>query len=235
LKDDPIVYPRQPGASHRHDFFAATTTDAYSTYKKLRQSPTTCSSAADTAGYWSPALILDGETLEPDQMFSYYRVPKGEAPEAVQPFPKSLRMIAGDSKAPGPQHVSIVYYTCSDAPSAPRAGEPYNCGPYAGSQVQAHIIFPSCWDGVRLDSENHKDHMAYPTTDEGCPPTHRVVLPKVSMSVRWPIENGTGAVLASGAAYTLHGDFINAWDQQRLAELVSDCINVGPFCGIIHS
>jgi hypothetical protein len=233
-KDDPIVYPGQPGASHLHDFFAATTTDAFSTYKKLRQSPTTCSSIADTAAYWSPALVLGTETLVPDHMFSYYRVPKGEAPEDVQSFPKSLRMIAGDSKAPGPQHVSIVYYTCSDASGAPKLGVPFNCAQYPGSHVQAHIIFPSCWDGVRLDSENHKDHMAYPTVDEGCPTTHRVVLPKVSMSVGWPIVNGTGAKLASGEAYTLHGDFVNAWDQGRLDQLVADCINAGPFCGIIH-
>src|SRR6186997_1313745 len=46
--DDPIVYPGQPGASHRHDFFANVTTDAYSTYGQLRDGVTTCSSASDT-------------------------------------------------------------------------------------------------------------------------------------------------------------------------------------------
>ena len=29
--DDPIVYPKQPGASHLHDFFGNETTNAFST------------------------------------------------------------------------------------------------------------------------------------------------------------------------------------------------------------
>ena len=34
--DDPIVFPGQPGASHSHDFFGNTTTDASSTYASMR-------------------------------------------------------------------------------------------------------------------------------------------------------------------------------------------------------
>ena len=35
LKDDPIVYPGQPGVSHLHDFYGNTTTNAYSTIASL--------------------------------------------------------------------------------------------------------------------------------------------------------------------------------------------------------
>ena len=56
LKDDPIVYPGQPGASHTHDFFGSTTTNANSTDASMIASGSTCNIAGDTAGYWTPAL-----------------------------------------------------------------------------------------------------------------------------------------------------------------------------------
>jgi hypothetical protein len=38
--DDPIVFPRQPGAAHQHDFFGNTSTNAYSTDASLAGKPT---------------------------------------------------------------------------------------------------------------------------------------------------------------------------------------------------
>lgn len=44
--------------------------------------------------------------------------------------------------------------------------------------MRAQIVFPSCWDGVNLDSEDHKSHMSYPVggaPDSGdCPSSHPV-------------------------------------------------------------
>lgn len=28
--------------------------------------------------------------------------------------------------------------------------------------LRTQLFFPSCWDGVNLDSDNHQSHMAYP-------------------------------------------------------------------------
>src|SRR5258708_3236802 len=44
--------------------------------------------------------------------------------------------------------------------------------------LRAQIFFPSCWDGVNLDSADHKSHMAYPSQgDNGdCPSSHPVQL-----------------------------------------------------------
>jgi hypothetical protein len=233
LTDDPIVYPNQVGASHRHDFFANVTTDAHSTYGELRDGVTTCSSASDTAAYWSPSVKKDGVWVKPINTFAYYRVPKGTSPNQVKTVPKNLRMIAGNSKAPGPQATSIVYWGCSED-SGVKSDMPVNCSGHAGSTVLAHIIFPSCWDGKKLDSPDHKSHMAYPTLDEGCPNDHPVAIPTITMSIKWGFVNGKDITLASGAAYTLHGDFWNAWVQPDLDDLVHDCITNGGFCGIIH-
>jgi hypothetical protein len=39
--DDPIAYPKQPGASHLHDFIGNTTTNAFSTYAGCSQAART--------------------------------------------------------------------------------------------------------------------------------------------------------------------------------------------------
>lgn len=41
------------------------------------------------------------------------------------------------------------------------------------------MFFPSCWDGVNLDSADHKSHMAYPIQNYNsgdCPASHPVHL-----------------------------------------------------------
>lgn len=54
----------------------------------------------------------------------------------------------------------------------------------------ANIRFPTCWDGVNLDSANHMSHVAYPTsgtfeTGGPCPPTHPVRIPQLFYEVIW--------------------------------------------------
>lgn len=47
-----------------------------------------------------------------------------------------------------------------------------------------------CWDGVNVDSPDHKAHVAYPTigsfeTTGACPSTHPVRLPQLMYEVMW--------------------------------------------------
>lgn len=47
-----------------------------------------------------------------------------------------------------------------------------------------------CWDGKNLDSPNHKDHVAYPTTGSfesngPCPATHPIHMPQLMYEVMW--------------------------------------------------
>jgi hypothetical protein len=54
--------------------------------------------------------------------------------------------------------------------------------------VRAIVIFPSCWDGVSLDSPDHKSHVAYTPGLEAlagdkCPQTHPVRIPQVMYEV----------------------------------------------------
>lgn len=57
--------------------------------------------------------------------------------------------------------------------------------------IMANQRFPTCWDGVNLDSPNHRDHVAYPESMYPLSPTHVALgmLMNVSHSrhlrVRW--------------------------------------------------
>jgi hypothetical protein len=86
--------------------------------------------------------------------------------------------------------------------------------------ILSSVTFPTCWDGVNLDSPDHQSHVAYatipfepyaeptvsrpytPELERGkCPDTHPVHLPQVMYEVifdttvfkdeEWPAENGT--------------------------------------------
>jgi hypothetical protein len=50
--------------------------------------------------------------------------------------------------------------------------------------------FPTCWDGVNLDSPDHREHMAYPeegTFESGgkCPASHPVRVPQILLETVW--------------------------------------------------
>ena len=79
-----------------------------------------------------------------------------------------------------------------------------------------HVNFPDCWDGVNLDSPDHKSHMAYAGKGKTCPPTHPILLPRIRVNVRYPTTGGPTAVLASGGQFSGHADFFNVWVPSEL-------------------
>jgi hypothetical protein len=234
LPDDPIVYPKQPGASHLHAFFGNTSTNASSTYTSLRAAGTTCAIPEDTAAYWVPALYSKDRLLTPEPADFYYRNSISDR-KSVRPFPAGLKIIAGDAKASGPQSLKIVYWDCDGGGDPTNRPNPVDCG---AGQPQAHVIFPECWDGTRLDSPNHKSHMAYSVSIGGkrvCPSTHPVPVPGLTFVLEWPVHDGRTIRFSSGPYYTLHADFFNAWNQAELTELVDRCIRAGVDCGTFNT
>lgn len=224
--DDPIVFPGRPGAAHSHDFFGNRSTDAHSTRSSLLRRSTTCHRPSDTAAYWVPTLSQNGRRLTPVTSHLYYRV--GKKPFAgVRPHPPGLRVIAGNSKATGPQGIGVTSWHCGTEPDGRflhRTEVPL-CA--RGRQLHLQVRFQDCWDGRRLDSADHKSHVAY-SVRERCPSSHPVSLPKVNFIVAYPTRGGLGVTLSSGSRYTAHADFFNAWNQRALADLVRRCINGGP-------
>ena len=225
--DDPIVFPGQPGLSHQHTFVGNRSTSAFSSFGSLRSSATTCMRSDDTAAYWVPALYQGTTEVLPVAATVYYR--RGTVAE-VSPFPNNLRMIAGDAKATIPQGMRVTFWSCGIASGVERSTEVPTCPDTRRSFLRLHIRFPECWDGRRLDSADHKSHMAYATRG-GCPSTHPVEVPQITQIYRYPSRGGDGFTLASGGVYSAHADFLNAWKPGALRKLVDDCLNALVHCG----
>ena len=233
--DDPIVFPNQAGKSHLHTFFGNTTTSAASTYECLRAGGTTCRTASDASGYWTPALFRNGAEVSPISMKVYYRTGRHE-PSSVQAFPPAYRVVAGDPAATQAQGLRTTFWLCRQlqnpdaAPTGGPSETPKACP--SDAPLTLHVRFPECWDGVSLDSPDHKSHTAYGQMGT-CPASHPTVLPSLTLIVHYPITGEPGAItLASGSQYSAHADFFNAWDQAVLARSVNECLNAGVQCGV---
>jgi hypothetical protein len=226
--DDPIVDPGMPGmAMHLHDFEGNTSTNANSTTASLESSDTNCELKADTAAYWTPTLYSHGHAVHPDRLHSYYRW--GNVPDVadIKPMPAGLKIIAGDPMASSAQSTSVIGWNCG-VQGQTLYDHPISCR--TGQKVVLHVFFPNCWDGVHLDSADHRSHMAYSRFGR-CPADHPVIVPRLSEDFGYPILDGTGITLASGSYFTAHADFWNTWQQSTMVRLTRDCINRGRQCG----
>ncbi|RMI37403.1 DUF1996 domain-containing protein [Streptomyces triticirhizae] len=230
--DDPIVFPGLPGASHSHSFFGSTVTDAHTNLGDLLNSDSTCDPAIDLSSYWVPTLFVDGEPVEP-QSATFYYLGEGvnEATLAqTQPLPQGLKIVAGNAVATGPDDAGVTSrWSCLHAGHVDPSKDFVNCP--EGTALESYLDFPQCWDGENLDSPDHKSHMAYPVAGT-CPSTHPVPVPKLRQVLRYPVTGDPSRFeLASGAGYTMHGDFFNAWPEPEMERRVADCIRAVIKCG----
>ncbi|WP_433891220.1 DUF1996 domain-containing protein [Streptomyces sp. CA-111067] len=224
LSDDPIVFPGQAGASHNHTFIGNPATNASSTPQSLVGGATSCEDSLDASGYWFPTLFQDGVALTPDKPVVYYKSGVKDY-RTVQPFPAGFKLLVGDARNMDPAAFAGNW----KCPGYTGATFPASCPD--GSSLVVRLQAPSCWDGVHLDSADHKSYMAYPVKGV-CPADHPVPLPMLETKIPYPMHNGNtaGLTLASGPAYTFHYDFMNGWDPARQAYLVDYCIHGGRQC-----
>ncbi len=227
-RDDLIVFPGQHGVAHDHTYVGNTSTNGESTLESLRAADTTCRRPGDTAAYWVPTLLAEGEPVEPLGATIYYR---RHTLAPLRPFPAGLELIAGDPHATSPQPRSVTFWSCGADAGVPPSSEPPTC-PDAGrgAGLRLHVRFPDCWNGRQLDSADHRSHMAYSVRGR-CPSSHPVEVPAIAVIVRYPILGGDALELSSGGLYSGHADFVNAWDQGALARLVGSCLNALRHCG----
>lgn len=236
--DDPIVYPGQPGAAHRHHFFGNTGTDADSTTETLLAGASNCDRPADTAAYWVPALYVAGVELPFEAVHVYYRNINVADDSEIQPIPGGLRMIAGTDAHPDSPDGQrrVAEWRCQSTPAQQGTVDlPATCG---GEKLLGVITFPSCWDGVNLTTGD-QSHMVYPWQNadnpRACPPSHPITLPELTENVRYDIDadDYTDVTLASGAGDTLHADFWNAWKPRAMTRLTNNCLIGGADCGTV--
>lgn len=226
LPEDPIVAPGQHHASHSHDFFGNVTAGAHSTIETLLAGSTTCDPVTDRSSYWVPTLYdAQGVEVGMERATFYYLVHVNN-PAALQPYPLGLKVIAGNAKATNPGEAEHIKWSCLGAPDS-STGDFVTCP--TGSKLELLVNYPDCWDGVNLDSANHKSHMAYSAAG-ACPATHPVPVPALQFKLRYVTNGGPGLRLSSGAGYTAHADFFNAWEPAALVNRLQ-CLHEEIKCG----
>lgn len=142
---------------------------------------TTCTFAEDFSNYWTAALFFRarngtfkrvpikgnaGFEASSGGMTVYYTptLSNGPAPGKVTAFKKGFRMLVGNptyrTEAQAKQFRQLTY-TCLENINT-RTGEtldfpkkPCKAG------IMVNVRFPTCWDGVNLDSPDHMSHIAY--------------------------------------------------------------------------
>ncbi|KKZ62485.1 hypothetical protein EMCG_03098 [[Emmonsia] crescens] len=244
---DPIVNPGKR-SGHVHALHGAGNLGLANTYEQLRESDcTSCEVLEDMSVYWAPALYYE----HPDKstelvkqvggMLVYY-LQRNEPGEKVHAFPPGLRMVAGSNfQRNFTDAQKNIGFTCLNYDNHPK---PYHIphsfpdkeyiDTYCKHGIRSEIFFPSCWDGVRTDSGNHKDHMAYPSRiDNGfCPPGYPIRLVSIFFETIWDTSAYKGKpgrfVFANGdpTGYGYHGDFMNGWDEKFLQKAVDECTSL---------
>ncbi|GAA3334931.1 hypothetical protein GCM10020358_01220 [Amorphoplanes nipponensis] len=226
--DDPIVFPGLPGASHMHTFLGNDSTDAHTTTMTLlANAGSSCKPGEDRSAYWIPELTENGKKLDPHGVTVYYGS-RLKDPTRTVPFPQGFRMIVGDAKrqvatpagAPG-------QFWCAGAGGETGRSSDGNWPVCARTaELTFQLTFPDCWDGVHLDSPDHKSHVGGPGPDGTCASgKFPVAIPSLSFVIGYPSSgSAAGFKLSSGNASSMHGDAFFAWDDAALGSRVKNCI-----------
>jgi Domain of unknown function (DUF1996) len=238
--DDPIVFPGQPGRSHMHMFMGNTGVNGNSTASSIANSGnSTCAGGiANRSSYWVPAIIdtATNQPVLPSFVIFYYKTGyNGVQPSSVRPFPPGLRMIAGDPNNRSESGSGQSYFWECHSNYRQRGGAMrHDCA--VGDKLSMVVTFPQCWDGVNLDSPDHKSHMAYPSN--GCPASHPVPMNEISYHIQYDITrpNQTATWRLSSdtytgpAGYSLHADWFNGWRPDIMETFTRNCSNRAMDC-----
>lgn len=113
-----------------------------------------------------------------------------------------------------------------------------NCS--VGGQLKIGLIGPNCWDGVNIDSPNHRGHIAFGRLstahfgNSGCPSTHPVNIPTFSAQNWYTIDQDfmdgywhlTSDEMVNGAVAgsTSHLDYMWGWSPTAASTWYNRCI-----------
>jgi hypothetical protein len=222
---DPLVNPGLIPSPHLHQIVGGDSFNASmdpATHDLVAKSGcTSCTFSEDFSNYWTAVLYFRARNgtykrvpQKPSEGLKgiggitvYYIPPLGK--NTTTAFRPGFRMLVGDAALRGPAAKGKVdpkvCHRCM-----PKTGDNnnLNCAApdgvtlptkFCAGGIRSVITFPTCWDGVNLDSADHKSHVAYPVegsiTDQYdydggvCPDTHPVRVPQVMYEVVWDVSD----------------------------------------------
>ena len=225
--DDPIVHPRQPGASHPHDFFGNSATDARPGYRRMLRGATTCAHADDLSAVWVPAIRerTTGRVVHANDVRVYYYSTSAMDDDPVVAFPRGYAAVSDRGS-----------WMCRNTE---RLAEPPDCTGRLTSATGVGIVVvfdEVCWNGIAVGPDADADWSPHvgPMSMGECPGA--LQLPWLSVQARYPVVDASGFEVVSAPGRGPHADFWNTWRQPALRTLVRSCLQPGqPDCATVST
>ncbi|CAB9526031.1 expressed unknown protein [Seminavis robusta] len=233
VRTDPIINPACL-SDHVHTFYGPGRLRPETTIADLEATPIseTSGQVVDNKSlYWHPTVYkVDTDPVTSIKTYTrsmisstttYYRFDDTRRAEVV-PFPKGLVMIGGRG-ADSTTDSECCSITDEDCVFGSETGQIFPSNPCPLFSIW--MEFPICWNG-ELDSLDHSSHVAYTTDgtlDGPCPSSHQAGrFPQIQVFVRLESYPGGEHILSDGSD-TLHADFMNAWDNDKLSSIIDEC------------
>jgi len=225
VRTDPIINPTCL-SDHIHTFYGANKMRPETTYEDLRNSDGNSGNVEENKSlYWHPTVYevtSNGVYRKAEIWFTsaYYIWTTGQATA----FPDGFKMVAGFGGVPEAR----ANFECVGCEAGGDDCHYTSFPEESCVELEVSMAFPTCWDGVNIDSEDHMSHVSYDNDggyfDGECPDSHPVKLPEIQFFFRiLPYPGGTH-VFADGTNF-YHADYFSGWDSAELQFVLDNCEN----------